>query len=98
MSPRVIAAGAAIALIGAAVIGVGAIGVGAIRIGGSTPTSALGPPRFVEEAVVAGIDHVYDGGTTFAVGGGLAVFDCNDDARPDMYLAGGGGPAALYRN
>ncbi len=99
MSPRVIAVGAAVALVGAAIIGVGAIGVGAIRIGGPTPTAAaLGPPRFVEEAAAAGVDHVYAGGTTFAVGGGVAVFDCNEDAKPDMYVAGGGGPAALYRN
>jgi len=26
------------------------------------------------------------------------VFDCNDDGRPDIYLAGGSNEAALYRN
>jgi len=85
-------------LIGVAAIGVAAIGFGAIRIGRATPATALGPPHFVEEATAAGIDLVYDGGSTFAVGGGVAVFDCNGDAKPDLYVAGGSGPAALYVN
>ncbi len=58
----------------------------------------LGPPRFSEETSSAGIDHKYDGGFEYAVGGGVAVFDCTGDGRPDLYLAGGSGPAALYRN
>src|SRR5437773_1216873 len=90
--------GAAVALTGAAAIGAVAIGSGAIRIGGATPTTASGPPHFVEEAVAAGLDHTYAGDFTYAVGGGLAVFDCNGDARPDVYVAGGEGPAALYVN
>jgi len=64
----------------------------------ATPTSAMGAPHFVEEAVGAGIDHVNDGDSKFAVGGGLAVFDCDGDGKPDLYLAGGSNPAALYRN
>jgi enediyne biosynthesis protein E4 len=59
---------------------------------------ALGPPRFAEETSSAGIDHTYDGGFEYAVGGGVAAFDCNGDGRPDLYLAGGSGSAALYRN
>jgi hypothetical protein len=59
---------------------------------------ALGPPRFVEETSGAGIVHTYDGGFEYAVGGGVAAFDCNGDGKPDLYLAGGSGPAALYRN
>ena len=60
-------------------------------------TSAAAP-RFVEEASAAGIHHVYDGDFEFFVGGGVAAFDCDDDRRSDLYLAGGANPAALYRN
>lgn len=56
------------------------------------------PPRFVEEAEAAGITHRYDGEFSFFVGGGVAVFDCDDDGRQEVYLAGGAEPAALYRN
>ncbi|HET7646816.1 MAG TPA: FG-GAP-like repeat-containing protein, partial [Candidatus Limnocylindria bacterium] len=64
----------------------------------STPTAALGAPHFVDEAASSGVDHTYDGGSPFFVGGGLATLDCNADALPDLYLAGGSNPAALYRN
>ncbi len=80
-----------IVVIAAAVIG-GGVGAPA------SPPVAMDPPRFVEEAAAAGIDHVYGGEPTFFVGGGVAAFDCDDDGRPDLYLAGGAEPAALYRN
>ena len=64
----------------------------------SHPPVAAGPPHLVEQAAAAGIDHVYDGGFTFFVGGGVAVFDCDGDHRPDVYLSGGVNEAALYRN
>jgi hypothetical protein len=66
--------------------------------GADASAAALAPPRFVEEAVAAGIQHAYDGDFTFFVGGGVAAFDCDDDGRPDLYFAGGTNPAALYRN
>src|SRR5207302_7476033 len=50
------------------------------------------------ETATSGIDHVYEGGPTFAVGGGVAAFDCMGDGKPDLYIAGGSRPAALYRN
>jgi enediyne biosynthesis protein E4 len=68
------------------------------RLGASSPTVALGPPRYVEEAQAAGIDHVYDGDFRFATGGGVAAFDCDDDGLPELYVAGGERPASLYRN
>jgi enediyne biosynthesis protein E4 len=79
-----------------ALVAVAGIGLGVARLG--APKVAAGPPQFVEEATAAGLEHVYDGGTTFFVGGGLAVFDCDDDGKPDMYIAGGSNPARLYRN
>jgi hypothetical protein len=69
-----------------------------IRPGAATPRTALGPPRFVDETDLSGLEHVYDGDSTFAVGGGIAAFDCNGDGKPDLYIAGGSRPAALYRN
>jgi hypothetical protein len=55
-------------------------------------------PRFVEEADSAGVTHAYDGEFMFFVGGGVATFDCDDDGRQDLYIAGGSEPAALFRN
>ncbi len=42
--------------------------------------------------------HQYEGGWTHFVGGGVAVFDCNGDARPDIFAAGGSAPARMIRN
>ena len=42
--------------------------------------------------------QVYDGGFEFFVGGGVAAFDCDDDGKSELYLAGGANPALLYRN
>ena len=64
----------------------------------ATPTVALGPPRYVDASTNAGLDHTYGGGDRSNTGGGVAVFDCDDDRLPDLYLAGGSNPAALYRN
>jgi enediyne biosynthesis protein E4 len=53
-------------------------------------------PQFTEEN--SGINHVYEGGWWFFVGGGVATFDCSGDAKPDVFLAGGINPSALYQN
>src|SRR6266480_5072272 len=63
-----------------------------------TQTAALAAPHFVDETDGSGIDHVYDGDAAFAEGGGVAALDCNGDGKPDLYLAGGHNPSALYRN
>ena len=96
MSRRAVRLVAVIAIVG--LLGVVVAGLTLARLGGSTPTSALGPPHFVEESVAAGIDHAYDGDFPYAVGGGVAAFDCNGDGKQELYLAGGSHPAALYRN
>jgi hypothetical protein len=71
----------------ATLAGLGALG------GGTRPA-----PHFVEEATAAGLEHSYDGEFFYFVGGGVAAFDCDEDGRQDLYLAGGEGPAALFRN
>ena len=88
-----------IGIVGLAMVSVALVPDTAISLFRSTgPAVALGPPRFVDETTSAGIDHVYDGGFEYAVGGGVAAFDCNGDGKADLYLAGGSGPAGLYRN
>src|SRR5688500_10994599 len=52
---------------------------------GSGPVPAAVLPRFVEETATAGVEHSYDGEFEFFVGGGVAVFDCDDDGRPELY-------------
>ena len=55
-------------------------------------------PKFVDETQSSGVSSRYDGEWEYMVGGGVAVFDCNDDGFPDMYIAGGTNKATLYRN
>ena len=87
-----------VAAIVVVIAGLALVGVALTRLGQQTAGGALGPPHFVDETASAGIDHVYDGGSTFFTGGGIAVFDCNGDGKPDIYVAGGSNPAALYVN
>ena len=79
----------------AIVAGIAAIAVSRAGPGGG---AALPPPRFVEEAAAAGLTHAFTGDYPYVVGGGVAAFDCDADGKPDLYLAGGEGPAALFRN
>ncbi len=89
------AAPVVVAIAGAIAAGVLAAGpLGIVRIGDS---AGAVPPRFVDETATAGIDLRYDG-EDFFVGGGVAVFDCSGDLAPDVYLAGGSRPAALFVN
>ncbi len=82
----------------AASIGVACAALYVFVLRPATASPALGPPRFVEETATSGLAHTYDGPLAFFVGGGITVLDCDDDGRPDLYVAGGVGPAALYRN
>lgn len=83
------------------VIGVGVVavagGVGVLVLRPSAP-SAAGAPHFVDDTAASGISQRFDGPDLYQVGGGVAVFDCNGDGLPDVYLAGGAGPAGLFRN
>jgi len=82
------------AVVGALVVTGVALGVDAA----SPDPTALGPPRFVDETTTSGVEHSYDGPFEFFVGGGVAVLDCNDDGRSDLFLAGGTSPSHLYVN
>ena len=92
-----VAGAAAGALAGAAVFPV-TTGFGAAADESASQAAQPVPPTFVEETVDAGLRQVYDGGFEHFVGGGVAVLDCDDDRRPDLYLAGGENPAGLFRN
>ncbi|CUH82277.1 CRTAC1 family protein [Tropicibacter naphthalenivorans] len=59
------------------------------------PAVALAGPDFRPVSVP---EHVYDGGWEHFVGGGVASFDCDGDALPELYAAGGSNPAVLLRN
>ena len=89
---RRIAIAAAVLFVGAVVV------VGALILGIARPAAAAGAPTFVDDTATAGLIQRYDGPDRFQVGGGVAVFDCNGDGRPELFLAGGIGPASLYRN
>ena len=85
-----------------AVAGVLATGALALEVSSWLQSDSAGeiasPPKFQEVTHSAGVDQMYDGEFQYFVGGGLAVFDCNDDRLPDLYVAGGANPARLYVN
>lgn len=56
---------------------------------------ALADPRFLPVEIPS---HVYAGGWEHFVGGGLAVFDCNNDGLSDLFAAGGDARSTLLIN
>jgi len=87
-----VAAGIAVVIAGVAAAG----GYAFLRLSSGGGSAAV--PHFVDETASAGIAQTYDGDATFDTGGGVAVFDCNGDGKPEIYMAGGSNPAVLYRN
>jgi hypothetical protein len=57
--------------------------------------AAVAGPTYEPQTVP---NHAYTGGWEHYVGGGLAVFDCDDDGRLDLMAAGGTSPPTLWRN
>jgi enediyne biosynthesis protein E4 len=55
-------------------------------------------PRFVDDTKASGVRSIYKGEWQYMVGGGVAVFDCNDDGMPELYVAGGENPSQLLIN
>jgi enediyne biosynthesis protein E4 len=88
-------------VIGAFAIGLVGIGLAAVLVGDgrtATPSVAGAVPHFADETAASGLAFTSGGGFEYAVGGGVAVFDCDDDGRPDLYIAGGATAAGLFRN
>lgn len=55
-------------------------------------------PHFVEETDTAGLQSRFEGEDEYMVGGGLALFDCDDDGLPEIYVTAGIHRATFYRN
>lgn len=64
----------------------------------AAPAVLLAEPRFEDRSAALPVQHAYIGGWEHFVGGGVALFDCNGDARIDLYAAGGDSPAQLLIN
>lgn len=60
--------------------------------------AAAAEPSFVNRAPSLPAPPIYAGEWEHFVGGGVAIFDCNADARPDLFVAGGTNPASLLIN
>nr|WP_245710899.1 CRTAC1 family protein [Citreimonas salinaria] len=63
-----------------------------------TASCASAAPRFEDASASLPSPHVYAGGWEHFVGGGVAVLDCNADALPDLFVAGGENRARLFVN
>ena len=71
--------------------------MGASAADGPQP-AAPAIPHFIEETDQAGLQSRFEGQDEFMVGGGVAVFDCDGDGLPEIYVTGGVNKAKFYRN
>ncbi len=84
--------------IGVVVVVAGSAGAYLLLGRSATPSVALGPPAFVDETTTSGLVHTYGDSDTATIGGGVAILDCDENGLPDLFIAGGANPAALFRN
>ncbi len=61
-------------------------------------TTANAGPNVPEFVGIEVPEHIYDGGWEHFVGGGVAVFDCNGDSLPELFVAGGSNRSQLFHN
>jgi enediyne biosynthesis protein E4 len=75
-------------------------GAFSVALGASAALAEDAPhsPKFKDETKSSGVVSVFKGNWQFMVGGGVAVFDCNDDGMPELYAAGGASAASLFIN
>jgi hypothetical protein len=59
---------------------------------------AAAQPVFTDRAVDLPVHPVYAGDWEYFVGGGVTILDCNADAKPDLFVAGGTNSATLLVN
>jgi hypothetical protein len=52
--------------------------------------------QYIEQAIASGVDHRHV--DVSQIGGGIAVFDLNNDGFEDLYLTGGSEPDKLFLN
>ena len=65
----------------------------------SVPQAPLpATPKFIEETDSAGLQSRFEGEDEYMVGGGVAVFDCDGDGLPEIYVTAGVNKAKFYRN
>ncbi|MFM2355168.1 MAG: hypothetical protein RLZZ528_904 [Pseudomonadota bacterium] len=55
-------------------------------------------PKFAEETAASGLSHKFAGGWQYISGGGVAVFDCNGDDMPEVFMAGGRDASSFFLN
>lgn len=60
--------------------------------------TAVTVPHFEDETKTSGLHSIYTGKWQYMVGGGAAVFDCNGDGLPEIYVAGGENASRLFIN
>jgi hypothetical protein len=64
----------------------------------ASPAKEVTVPKFIEESAAAGMVSRYEDDNDYFVGGGTAVFDCDNDGMPEVFIAGGLNTSKFFRN